>query len=72
MGCFGAAIVKYSPAVGGIAELVALAGPSGEEADAPAGGSGWSVASYGALAGGLAAVVAMAAGTWHARRRWLK
>jgi hypothetical protein len=72
VGCFGAAIVKYSPAVGGIAELVALAGPSGEEADAPAGGSGWSVASYGALAGGLAAVVAMAAGTWHARRRWLK
>jgi hypothetical protein len=72
VGCFGATIVKYSPAVGGIAELPALAGPSGEEADAPAGGSGWSVASYGALAGGLAAVVAMAAGARYARRRWLK
>ncbi len=72
VGCFGATIVKYSPAVGGIAELPALAGPSGEEADAHAGESGWCVASYGALAGGLAAVVAMAAGTWYARRRWLR
>jgi len=72
VGCFGATIVKYSPAVGGIAELPALSGLLGEEADAPAGGSGWSVASYGALAGGLAAVVAMAAGTWYARRRWLR
>jgi 5-hydroxyisourate hydrolase-like protein (transthyretin family) len=60
-----------SVAVGGIAELPALAGLSAEEAGAPAEGTGWSAGDY-ALAGGLAAaVIAIAAGAWYARKRWL-
>jgi hypothetical protein len=60
-------------AVGGIAELPGLAGTSAEQAAAPTEGSGWSSASYAALAGGLAAVlVVLSAGAWYARRRWLR
>jgi hypothetical protein len=60
-------------AVGGIAELPALAGASAEEASAPGEGSGWSAGNYMALASGLAvAVVVAAAGTWYASRRWGK
>jgi len=59
--------------VGGVAELPPLAGTSAEEAGAPGGGSGWSSASYAALAGGLAAAaVVLSAGAWYARRRWLR
>jgi hypothetical protein len=59
--------------VGGIAELPPLAGTSAEEAGAPAEGSGWSSASYAALAAGLAAAaVALSAGAWYARRRWIR
>jgi hypothetical protein len=59
--------------VGGVAELPPLAGTSAEEAGASAGGSGWSSASYAALAGGLAAAaVVLSAGAWYARRRWLR
>ena len=59
--------------VGGIAEFPDIAGASAEEAAAPAEGSGWSSASYAALAAGLAAAaVALSAGAWYARRRWLK
>jgi len=62
-----------SPPVGGIAELPNLAGTSPQEAASPAGGSGWSAGGYAALAGGLAAViVVLGAGTWYARRRWLR
>jgi hypothetical protein len=47
-------------AVGGVAELPAVAE-----------GGGWPVANYMALAGGLAAaVVALTAGAWYARRRF--
>jgi hypothetical protein len=60
-------------AVGGIAEGPGLAGTSGEEAGTPAESSGWSSAGYAALAGGLAAaVVALSAGAWYARRRSLR
>jgi hypothetical protein len=46
--------------VGGVAELPAVAE-----------GGGWPVANYMALAGGLAAaVVALTAGAWYARRRF--
>jgi hypothetical protein len=59
--------------VGGIAELPPLAGASAEEAATAGGGSGWSSASYAALTGGLAAaVVALSAGAWYARRRLLR
>jgi pimeloyl-ACP methyl ester carboxylesterase len=62
-----------SVAVGGIAELPALAGISPEEAGAPAEGSGWSAGDSAALAGGLAAAaLATAAVAWYARRRWLR
>jgi hypothetical protein len=58
-------------AVGGIAELPALAGASAEHAGAPSEGSGWSAGAYAALAGGLAAAAfAVAGGGWYARRRW--
>jgi DMSO/TMAO reductase YedYZ molybdopterin-dependent catalytic subunit len=61
------------PAVGGIAELPDMAGVSAEQAGAPAGGFGWSAGNYAALAGGLlAATVAISAGAWYARRRWLR
>jgi hypothetical protein len=69
----GAAYVFQSPSVGGIAELPALAGISGQEAVASAEGSGWSAGDYAALAGGLAAAAfAIAVGGWYARRRWLR
>jgi hypothetical protein len=57
---------------GGIAELPLLAGASADEAGVPTEGSGWSVGSYAALVGGLAAAaVVLSAGAWYARRRWL-
>jgi hypothetical protein len=63
---------ESSPPVGGIAELPDLAGTSAEEAVASPEGSGWSAGDYAALAGGLAAAaLAIAAGAWYARRRWL-
>jgi hypothetical protein len=65
--------IKEVTGVGGIAELPPLAGTSAEEAGAPAEGSGWSSASYAALAAGLAAAaVVLSAGAWYARRRWLR
>jgi hypothetical protein len=65
-------IIPGSP-VGGIAELPDLAGASPEEAGVPSDGSGWSAGDYAALAGGLAAAaIAIAAGGWYARRRWLR
>ncbi len=56
--------------VGGIVEEFV----DGGEASAPtAGGSGSSAPLYAAIAGGLgAAVLAIAAGGWYARRRWLQ
>jgi len=67
-------VVSFPPsAVGGVAELPALAGTSPGESAVPAEGSGWSAGGYAALAGGLAAaVVAITAGAWYARRRWLR
>jgi hypothetical protein len=61
-----------NPAVGGIAELPSLAGPSSEEAGAPGEGSAWPAGGYAALASGVAAAVAIAGGLWHAKRRWRK
>ena len=55
--------------IGGIAEQASL---SGEEANAPSEDSGWSAGVYTALAGGLAALLALSAGVVYARRRWLK
>jgi hypothetical protein len=61
------------PAVGGIAELPDFAGTSGKEAGVASEGSGWSAGNYVALAGGLAAAtLAVIAGAWYARRRWLR
>ena len=55
--------------VGGIAEVLV----DGSDSPAsPADGSGSSAPPYAAIAGGLAAVVAVAAGGWYARRRWLR
>ena len=57
-------LIFVSPgwSVGGIAELPDVAGDSGS-----------STGTYAALAGGLAAaVVALSAGAWYARRRWAK
>jgi len=71
--CVPATKTVIGPAVGGIAEGPGLAGTSGEEAGASAESSGWSSASYAALAGGLAAaVVVLSAGAWYARRRLLR
>jgi hypothetical protein len=65
-------VIKLA-AVGGIAELPASAGASGEEAAAPAESSGWSAGAYAALACGLAAAaVVIAGGGWYARRRFTK
>ena len=50
-------------AVGGIAELP-------EVAQAPASRAGSSGSPYAAIAGGLAAALALTAGAWYARRRW--
>jgi len=50
------------PPVGGIAELPDVGSDSG-----------WSAGAYAALAGGLAAaLLALTAGAWYARRRWLR
>jgi len=66
-------VTCYTPAaVGGIAELPLLARASAERAAAPGERSGWSGGSYAAVAAGLAAGVAAAAGVWYARRRWLR
>jgi len=60
-------------AVGGIAELPAVAGTSRGEAGTRTGGSGWSAGNYAALAGGLAAAaVVIAVGSWYGGRRWLR
>jgi hypothetical protein len=49
-------------------------GPAGGLAELPevASGSGSSTGTYAALAGGLAAVLALTAGAWYARRRWAR
>ena len=67
---FGAKPQRIGLAVGGIVELRA----DGAEAPAlAASGSGSPEVPYAALAGGIAAVVlALAAGGWYARRRWLR
>ena len=59
-------------AVGDIPGLPALAGTSAEETGAPNERSDWPSASFVALAGGLAALLALSAGAWYARRRWLR
>jgi hypothetical protein len=64
-------VTPHPPGVGGkvILPPAAIAAESG----APAEGSGWATAAYAALAGGMgAAAVAVAAGGWYARRRWLR
>jgi hypothetical protein len=59
--------------VGGIAEVPDIGGASSQQAGAPSEGSGWSAASYAALAGGLAAAaIAVAGSAWYARRRWVR
>jgi hypothetical protein len=70
----GEPIVKIPAApVGGIAELPDVDTAPAEQAGAPSAGSGWSAGDYAALTGGLsAAVLAVAAGAWYARRRWLQ
>jgi hypothetical protein len=71
--CVPATKTVVGPAVGGIAEGPGLAGTSGEEAGTPAESSGWSSASYAALAAGVAAAaVVLSAGWWYARRRLLR
>jgi hypothetical protein len=68
---------KYSNAapasVGGIAELPDFGAGPPASTTARAVGSGWSAATYAALAGGLAgAILVTGAGAWYARRRWLR
>ena len=61
----------HPPGVGGAVKLppAAIAAESG----APSKDSTWPVATYAALAGGVAAVIAVAAGGWYtSRRRWLR
>jgi hypothetical protein len=71
--CVPATKTVIGPAVGGIAEGPGLAGASAEETGTAAESSGWSAASYAALAGGLAAaIVALSAGAWYARRRLIR
>jgi hypothetical protein len=56
----GGCTTEPDPPVGGIAELPGVASDSGS-----------STGTYAALAGGLAAaVVALSAGAWYARKRW--
>jgi len=70
--CVPAIKTVIGPAVGGIAEGPGLAGTSAEAGTAVE-SSGWSAARYAALAGGLAAaIVALSAGWWYARRRSLR
>jgi streptogramin lyase len=65
--------VQGPPAVGGIAELPSLAGTSAGGPTAVAEGRGSSAGHYTALAAAMAAgVIAIGAGTWYARRRWLR
>ena len=61
-------LLARAPAVGGTVEL--LAGGSGSAAGS-ADASGPPVP-YGALAGAAAAALALAAGGWYGRRRWLR
>jgi uncharacterized repeat protein (TIGR01451 family) len=56
------------PAVGGVAEPPPAAVPA--ESGALSGESGWSGGTWAALGGIAAGVVAVATGTWYARRRW--
>jgi hypothetical protein len=61
----------HPPGVGGTVKLppAAIAAESG----APSEDSTWPVGTYAALAGGVAGVLALAAGGWYAsRRRWLR
>jgi hypothetical protein len=59
--------------VGGIAGLPDPSVAWTQEPGAPSDGSGWSAGDSAALAAGLAAaVLALTAGAWYARRRWLK
>ncbi len=58
--------------VGGVAELAPGADVSAQSGT-PADGSGWSTGAYAGLAAGLAAAaIAMTAGAWYTRRRWLR
>jgi hypothetical protein len=66
------AVMSPGAPVGGVAEIPDLAGPSPKDARAPARASGWSP-NYPALGGALvAALLALTAGAWYARRRWLR
>jgi hypothetical protein len=68
----GSATCGAGPPVGGIAELPALAGTSGQDAGVPGDPSGWPGSNSAAPAAAFGAVVlAAAAGLWYARRRWL-
>jgi hypothetical protein len=60
----------HPPGVGGTVKLppAAIAAESG----VPSEDSTWPVATYAALAGGAAAVMAVAAGGWYASRRRLR
>ena len=59
--------------VGGIAELPEIPSASAENARMSTNGSRWSAGNYvGAAAGLAAAVLALTAGAWYARRRWLR
>jgi hypothetical protein len=62
----GRIVVQAPPSVGGVAELP-------DAAQAPSRASDSGASGYGALAGGVAAAaLAIAAGAWYARRRWLR
>jgi titin len=63
--------VAYFPAVGGIAELPDVAQGSPNRADLPKDSSP-SASRYVPLAGLAAALAALIAGAWYARRRWLR
>jgi alpha-tubulin suppressor-like RCC1 family protein len=60
-------------AVGGIAELPALAGASPQETNSPNVGSGWSGVACAALVVGVTTVgLSLGTGAWYARRKWLR
>ncbi len=68
----GAAYVfgPWTGKVGGIAELAPVARGSAEPSGTTANGSGWPAGAYAGLAAlGALALLAIAAGGWHARRR---